>query len=142
MRVVIMIVIVSGINRVEFCHVKKKKDFDRRFFMTRGQLYFVPVNGLTRIRIREFGKDRDSDAAIIYEENKIVPYDIRDNLDFNMDNMLADIDRYKEMTDYSWFKTNKPYIVQNASKLWQMMTSGGGIVVLVLLWVFLTGGGK
>lgn len=137
-----MIVIVSGINRVEFCHVKKKKDFDRRFFMTRGQLYFVPVNGLTRIRIREFGKDRDSDAAIIYEENKIVPYDVRDNLDFNMDNMLADIDRYKEMTDYSWFKTNKPYIVQNASKIWQLLTSGGGITILVLLWVFLTGGGK
>lgn len=137
-----MQIIISGVNRVEFCKVTKKKDFDRRFFMTRGQLYFVPVNGLTRMRIREFGKDRDSDAVIVYEENKIVPYDIKDNLEFKMDNLLMDIDRFKEMTDYSWFKTNKPYIVQTASNIWKLLTSGGGIVVIVLLYVFLTGGSR
>lgn len=137
-----MQVIISGINRVEFCKVKKKKDFERRFFMTRGQLYFVPVNGLTRMHIIDYGKHRDSDAAIIYEENKIIPYDVRDNLEYKMDNLLPDIDRYKEMTDYSWFKTNKPYIFQNASKLWQILTSGGGIVVIVLAFVFLSGGGS
>lgn len=134
-----MQVIISGINRVEFCIVKKKKDFERRFFMTRGQLYFVPVNGLTRMHIIEYGKEKDSDAAIIYEENKIVPYDVKDNLEYKMDNLLPDIDRYKEMTDYSWFKNNKPYIVQSMSKLWQLLTSGGGIAVIVLAFVFIGG---
>lgn len=137
-----MQVIISGINRVEFCKVTKKKDFERRFFMTRGQLYFVPVNGLTRMHITEFGKERDTDATIIYEENKIIPYDVRPNMEYSMDNLLMDIDRYKEMTDYSWFKGNRPYIVQNLSKLWQILTSGGGIVIIVLLYVFLTGGGS
>lgn len=134
-----MIVIVSGANRIEFCQIKKKSDFTRRFFMTRGQLYCVPPNGLTRMRIREFGKDRDTEAVIAYEENKIIPYDVKD-IDYNMGNLLSDIDRYKEMTNYSWFSSNKPWIVQSASTVWKYLTSGGGIAILVLLWVFLSGG--
>ena len=135
-----MIVIISGCNRVEFCKVKKKKDFDRRFFMTRGQLYFVPTNGLTRMRIYTYGKERPSEAVIAYKENEIVPYDTC-NLDYNMDNFLADIDRYKQMTDYGWFKQNKPWFTnENIKNAWKFLTSGTGIAVIVLAWVFLSGG--
>lgn len=134
-----MWVIISGVNRVEFCKIIKKNDFARRFFMTRGQLYFVPANGLTRMRIREFGKERPSEAVIAYEENKIVPYDTKD-LTYCMDNFLADIDRYKEMTDYSWFKQNKPYITSTASNIWKFITSTGGIVLIVLAYVFISRG--
>lgn len=133
-----MQVIISGSNRVEFCKVKKKSDFNRRFFMTRGQLYFVPTNGLVRMRIFEYGKERDSDAVIAYEENTIVPYDQKDIV-YNMDNLLAVIDRYKMMTNYSWFKRNKPWFESTASNIFKYLTSGGGIVLIVLLYVFLKG---
>lgn len=134
-----MIIVISGANRVEFCKVTKKSDFSRRFFMTRGQLYFVPTNGLKRMRVREFGKERPSEAVIAYEENEIKPYDTC-GLTYCMDNMLADIDRYKEMTDYSWFRQNKPYITSTVTTLWKYLTAPGGIVLVVLAWVFLTRG--
>lgn len=70
-----MYVIISGKNRVEFCNVKRKKDFDRRFFKTRGQLYLIPPDGMVRMRVIEYGKERPSEAAIAYEENTIVPYE-------------------------------------------------------------------
>lgn len=136
-----MIVIISGCNRVEFCKVRKKKDFDRQFFMTRGQLYIVPPNGFTRMRIIEYGKERPSEAVIAYKENEIVPYDTK-NLEYSMDNLLCDIDRYKQMTDYSWFKGNKPWFVNTGKELWKLATSTGGITLIVLLWVFLSGGFK
>jgi len=132
-----MIVIISGVNRVEFCNVKKKTDFDRRFFMTRGQLYFVPSDGLTRMRIYAFGKERPSEACIAYRENEIIPYDTCGR-DYCMDNLLADIDRYKEMTDYGLFKNKKPWFTTKGPEIWKFLTSGGGIAIIVLLWVFLS----
>lgn len=133
-----MIVIISGCNRVEYCKVKKKKDFDRRFFMTRGQLYFVPTNGLVRMRVYHYGKERPSEAVIAYKENEIVPYDTC-GLDYSMDNFLADIDRYKAMTDYSWFNANKPWFTNTAKTLWKYLTAPGGIALVVLIWTFLNG---
>ena len=119
-----MIVIISGCNRVELCKVKKKKDFDRRFFVTRGELYYVPVNGLTRMRVYTYGKERPSEAVIAYKENEIVPYDTKD-LTYSMDNLLADIDRYKQMTDYNWLKGNKPWFTTHYMDIWRFVTSGG-----------------
>lgn len=134
-----MYVIISGANRVEFCEVKRKKDFDRRFFLTRGQLYFIPTNGMVRMRIIEYGKERPSEAAIAYEENSIVPYDTC-GLKYNMDNFLCDIDRYKQMTNYSWFKSNRPWIENVGRTAWKFFTAPVGLVALVLAYVFLTGG--
>lgn len=133
-----MIVIISGCNRVELCKVKKKKDFDRRFFITRGQLYFVPTNGLTRMRIYHYGKERPSEAVIAYKENEIIPYDTHDII-YNMNNLLADIDRYKQMTNYGWLKGNKPWFINHGKDIWKFMTSGGGIALIVLAWVFISG---
>lgn len=134
-----MYVIISGANRVEFCEVKRKRDFDRRFFRTRGQLYFIPTNGMVRMRIIEYGKERQSEAVIIYEENSIVPYDTC-GLRYSMDNLLCDIDRYKQMTDYSWFKSNRPWIENVGRQLWKLITAPAGLVAVVLIYVFLTGG--
>lgn len=135
-----MQMIISGVNRVEFCKIKRG-DLDKRFFLTRGELYFLPTNGMRRMRIYDFGKERESDEVIMYEENAIVPVDPC-GLDYNMDNLLADIDRYKLLTDYSWFKANKPWITEAVSKVWALATSTGGIVLIVLLWVLLSGGFK
>ena len=133
-----MYVIISGANRVEFCEVKRKRDFDRRFFMSRGQLYFIPTNGMVRMRNIEFGKERQSEAAIAYEENSIVPYDTC-GLEYSMDNLLCDIDRYKQMTDYSMFKGGKPWIENVGRSLWKFVTAPMGLVAIVLAWVFISG---
>ena len=133
-----MFVIISGANRVEFCDVERKKDFDRWFFLTRGQLYFIPTDGMTKMLITEYGKRRPSEAAIIYEENTIVPYDECD-IEYSMDNLLCDIDRYKEMTDFSMFKSNKLWFTNTAKSLWKFVTAPMGIAVLVLAYVFLSG---
>lgn len=135
-----MKVIISGVNRMEFCEIKKK-DLDKRFFMTRGELYFIPTNGMTRMRRYEYGKEKESDEVIIYEENTIVPYDQRD-VHYNMEFLLADIDRYKMMTNYSWFSQVKPWFSTTGVQLWKLLTSGGGIAVIVLAWVMLSGGFK
>lgn len=136
-----MQVIISGVNRVEFCSVNKKKDLDRRFFMSRGQLYLVPTDGLVRMRITEFGKVRPSEAVIMYKENTIVPYETFDKV-YDMDNLLNDIDRYKMMTNYSWLKGNKPWFSMSevSKKVWALFTSGTGIVLVALIYAFLAGG--
>lgn len=72
-----MYVIISGANRVEFCEVKRKSDFDRRFFLSRKQLYFIHPDGMVRMKVKRWGKERDSDAVIAYEENSIIPYDTK-----------------------------------------------------------------
>ena len=134
-----MIAHISGVNRAEFFKVKKKKDFSRVFFLTRQQLYRVSPDGLTRLRVTHYGKERPSDAIISYVENEIVPYDPK-GIDYCMDNFLAEIDRYKLMTNYSWFNKNRPWISDKVVEVWKFVTSGGGIALFVLAYVFLSGG--
>lgn len=134
-----MQVIISGTNRMEFCKVVRKEDFSRRFFMTRGQLYFIPTHGMVRMRVYEFGAERDTDAVIMYRENAYVPYDTR-GIIYSMDNYIADIDRYKKMSDYGWFKKNRLFFTSAGKALWKFITSGTGIVVIIVAYIFLTGG--
>lgn len=133
-----MYVIISGANRVEFCEVRRKNDMNRRFFMSRGQLYFIPTNGMTRMRIIEFGKERPSEAVIMYEENAIVPYDTC-GLNYSMDNLLCDIDRYKQMTDFSMFRGNKPWIENIGTSFWKFITAPAGLTAVVLIYALITG---
>ena len=138
-----MQVIISGANRVEICKVKKKSDFDRRFFMTRGQLYFVPTDALVRMQVTEWGKKRASEAVVIYKENEIVPYDLCD-IDWGMDNMLADIERYKQMSNYGWFNKGKPWFVNVGESIFKRIIADPAMAIVagVLLWLFLSGGIK
>lgn len=58
-----------------------------------------------------------------------------------MDNLLADIDRYKQMTSYSWLKGNKPFFENDVVRgLWRFFTAPMGIIALVFLYLFLSGG--
>lgn len=134
-----MEVIISGANRVEFCDVQRKEDFNKAFFATRGQLYFIPTHGMVRMKITEFGKERPSEAVIAYEENSIFPYDLKD-IKYSMDNFLDDIDRYKRMTDFSWFREKRIYFTNVGKSLWKFFTAPMGITALVILYVFITGG--
>ena len=134
-----MEVIISGANRVEFCEVQRKEDFNKAFFATRGQLYFIPTHGMVRMKITEFGKERPSEAVIAYEENSIFPYDLK-GIEYSMDNFLNDIDRYKKMTDFSWFREKRIYFTNVGKSLWKFFTAPMGITALVILYVFLTGG--
>lgn len=134
-----MEVIISGANRVEFCDVQRKEDFNKAFFATRGQLYFIPTHGMVRMKITEFGKERPSEAVIAYEENSIFPYDLK-GIEYSMDNFLDDIDRYKRMTDFSWFREKRIYFTNVGKSLWKFFTAPMGITALVILYVFLTGG--
>ena len=134
-----MEVIISGANRVEFCEVQRKEDFNKAFFATRGQLYFIPTHGMVRMKITEFGKERPSEAVIAYEENSIFPYDLK-NIEYSMDNFLDDIDRYKRMTDFSWFREKRIYFTNVGKSLWKFFTAPMGITALVILYVFITGG--
>lgn len=136
-----MFVIISGANRVEFCKVVRKEDFNRRFFMTRGQLYYIPTNGMVRMKVTEFGKERPSEAVIIYEENSIFPYDMK-GIDYKMDNFLCDIDRYKMMTDYSLFSDRRIFFTNVGKNIWKMLMTPTGIVLAVVAFIFLTGGFK
>jgi len=134
-----MEVIISGANRVEFCEVQRKEDFNKAFFATRGQLYYIPTHGMVRMKITEFGKERPSEAVIAYEENSIFPYDLK-GIEYSMDNFLDDIDRYKRMTDFSWFREKRIYFTNVGKSLWKFFTAPMGITALVILYVFITGG--
>ena len=136
-----MIVYIKGVNRAEFCDVKKKKDLERVFFMTRHQLYLAMANGLSRMRVIEYGKERDTEAIICYKENEIVPYDTK-LIEYNMDNFLAIIDRYKQMTDFSIFEKKRLFFTNNPRDIWNMLTKNGGFLIAgcVLLYAFLFGG--
>jgi len=57
-----------------------------------------------------------------------------------MDNFLDDIDRYKRMTDFSWFREKRIYFTNVGKSLWKFFTAPMGITALVILYVFITGG--
>ena len=105
-------VIITGENRVEIC-VPNRKQEKLHFFKTRGQVYRIFPNCLTRLRVFDYdGLEVGSEEAIIYRENDIVPYDTMD-FDYSMDRLLSDIDRHKLMRPNSivpskvWFTNAK-----------------------------------
>lgn len=92
-----MIIIIIGTNRAEQCTVKMR-DLDKHFFQTRGQLYKVYPDGLTRMRIVDAdGYEQESEEVLVYAENAIEPYHPR-HVDYSQDRILAEIDEHKLMT--------------------------------------------
>ena len=132
-----MMVVITGENRVEIC-VPTRKQEGLHFFKTRGQLYRIFPNCLSRIRIFDYDMEVRSEECIIYRENDIVPYDTMD-FDYSMDRLLSDVDRHKLMRPNSlvqpklWFS--------NAKSIWDWIFSKVGItgivVALVLGYAFL-----
>ena len=134
-----MIIIIEGKNRTEFCRPKNKNDVDRRrFYETRNMLYRAYKNQFTRMRIREFGEEVDTDEVIVYPENCIHAYENRGVI-ITVDKLLADIDENRILTGHPLNK-----------KSWGILTSKTGraiweyfpfiIVGVVLLYAFAANG--
>ena len=124
-----MMVIITGENRVEIC-VPNRKQEGLHFFKTRGQLYRIFPNCLSRVRIFDYdGLEVGSEECIIYRENDIVPYDTMD-FDYSMDRLLSDVDRHKLMnpsklgTPKLWFS--------NVKSIWDWVFSKVGITGLIV----------
>lgn len=133
-----MQVIIIGQNRAEFCKVKKN-DKEKHFFMTRKQLYRVYPDGLTRMMVTRYGEQEESDEVIVYKENEIIPYHTH-GLDYTSNRFVFQIDEHKLLTSGSWFDRAKPWFTSTGPEIWKLLTSGGGIAVIVLIFAFLNGG--
>lgn len=133
-----MQIIIVGQNRVEFCPIKKKDD-EKRFFATRGQLYKVVPDQLIRFRQWDInGKELDSDEVIIFVENGTVPYHVINNVSYMMDDVLADIDIQKGVTTERFFK--KSIFFGKAKSIWNMLIPFSGAIIMgvIILWAFLS----
>lgn len=124
-----MMVIITGENRVEIC-VPTRKQEGLHFFKTRGQLYRIFPNCLSRVRIFDYdGLEVASEEGIIFRENDIVPYDTMD-FDYSMDRLLSDVDRHKLMNPTKlggsrlWFS--------NVKTIWDWIFSKVGLTGLIV----------
>lgn len=132
-----VMVIIIGSNRAEMCKVPIK-DLNRHFFMSRGQLYKVYPDGLTRMRI--FDKDereQESEEVIIYAENAIKPYHPR-HVCYDADRILAEIDEHKLMGSSRTIFPYRIYFTE-ARNLWREIGPIFPFIVagLVLAYAFL-----
>ena len=100
-----MIVVIEGVNRMEFCKPAKKADVDNKFFFeTRHQLYRVFPEQLTRVDVYRQGVYVGSDEMIVYPENNITPQLIR-GTEVDFEKLMMDIDEAKSLPE-GFFKTN------------------------------------
>ena len=139
MGMIEMMVIVIGSNRAELCEVPVK-DLDKHFFMTRGQLYKVYPDGLSRMRVYDAdGVEQESEEVIVYAENAIVPYHPR-HVSYDPDRILAEIDEHKLMGSR---KTVFPYRIYftEAKSLWREISPLVPFIIagLVLAYAFIAG---
>lgn len=132
-----MMVIIIGSNRAEMCKVPVK-DLNRHFYMTRGQLYKVYPDGLTRMRIIDAdGRERESEEVIVYSENSIAPYHCR-HVSYDKDRILAEIDEHKLMGAQKTIWPYRVYFTQ-AKSIWRELAPVFPMLVagIVLLYAFL-----
>ena len=134
-----MIILIEGIDRSEFCKPKAKDVDKRRFFETRGMIYRVYPEQLTRVRIKKFGKQMGTDSMIVYPENCIHAVHER-GIRITLDKMLADMDEYKIMTGGTLGK--KPWGILSSETQNKLRPLFPFMVIgVVLLYAFLTNGG-
>ena len=133
-------IIIEGMNRTEFC-VPKTKDVDkRRFFETRGMLYRMYPDQLTKMRIIEYGIETGTDEVIVYQENSIHPQKERGTR-ISTDKIMADIDENK-MIGGSGF--NKHPWAHISAKTKNKLISFAPLILVgcVLVYAFFTNGGQ
>lgn len=134
-----MMVIIVGENRVEYCTVNKN-DEHLHFYKSRGQLYKVYPNGLTRMRVFDYdGMEVRNDEVIIYYENETHPYDTHD-IDYTMDRLLGDVDRHKMMLPgKKGLSKNRVWFTSVAKSVYKWLGIPGIIAIIVVVYALLQG---
>lgn len=135
-----MKVIIIGCNRAEIVTIKTMNQ-NKHFLESRGQLYKVAPDALTRMRIIKDGKEEDSEEVVIYRENSIVPYHSH-GVPHDQERILAEIDEHKLMgPDPSPLGRVRPWIKEARSSwtaLAPMIPAIGAVIILA--WAMLKGG--
>ena len=134
-----MMIIIVGSNRAELCKVPTK-DLEKHFFLTRGQLYKVYPDGLSRMRVYATdGTEQESEEVLVYAENAIVPYHPK-HVDYSQDRILAEIDEHKLMGSQKAVWPYRIYFTQ-ARSIWREIGPMFPLIVagVILLWALLRG---
>lgn len=135
-----MKVIIVGCNRAEIVTIKAMNQ-NKHFLESRGQLYKVAPDALTRMRIIKDGKEEDSEEVVIYRENSIRPYHAH-GVPHDQERILAEIDEHKLMgPDPSPLGRVRPWISEarkNYNLIVPMLPMA--LAVVILAWALLKGG--
>ena len=135
-----MKVIIVGCNRAEIITIKAINQ-NKHFLESRGQLYKVAPDALTRMRIIKDGEEEDSEEVVVYRENSIRPYHPR-GVPHDQERILAEIDEHKLMgPDPSPLGRVRPWISEARgayNTLLPMLPMA--LSVVILAWALLKGG--
>ena len=85
-----MMAIIIGKNRVEYMRIRKK-DLDKHFFKSRGQMYMIYPECLTPVEVYHNGVWVESESIIVFPENGTMPYNCRHPALYDMDSLLSKV---------------------------------------------------
>ena len=126
-----MIAIIVGRNRMEMCTIRPK-DYDKTFFVHRGQQYMILPGNLVRMRYYdESGMEtKEPDEVIIFNEGADVAYDTAPELEdaYYQENVFPLIDLQRSV------RTNKlryKGVLDSASDAMRSIYPFAGLILLV-----------
>lgn len=133
-----MRVIIVGENRAEFCRISPR-DYDKRFFETRGQCYRVYPQELHRLKVYEGDDLVEEDEVIVYREGSIVPYHAKSSRSYLLDHILSELDQQKLMTPRGVFG-EKGIFAHAFSDAWKKLLPYTGVIIagIVVAYALLT----
>ena len=133
-----MMVIIVGENMIDYCTVNRH-DEGLHFYKTRGQLYKVYPNGLTRMRVFDYGgMEIKNEEVIIFYENETHPYDTHD-IDYTMDRLMSDVDRHKMMLPNKGINKQRIWFTNVAKSFYKWLGLPGIIGIVVVVYALLHG---
>lgn len=130
-----MMLIVIGSSRAEMIKVKKR-DYEKHFLVTRGQLYKLYPDGLERCFVYDYGVRKDDEEMIVYPENGIIPYHPRRQM-YTMAKILSEIDNHKNCIGGKRGFFGDPLAAMGAARsIWRELSLILPFIVagVVLLW--------
>ena len=69
----------------------RKKDLDKHFFKSRGQMYMIYPECLTPVEVYHNGVWVESESIIVFPENGTMPYNCRHPALYDMDSLLSKV---------------------------------------------------
>lgn len=126
-----MVAVIVGRNRVEFCTIRPK-DYDKTFFVHRGQQYMILPGNLVRMRYYDAdgNETREPDEVIVFPEGSDVAYDTAPEMEdaYYQENVLPSIDLQRNVrTD----KLKARGVLAGASDLMRNLYPFAGLILLV-----------